>query len=212
MNPESDPRQTRKVSVKRRAADPGTVTSTAAGAAIQQAVERRDRGRRNAAPERGAGATRPVRTVPGGAPTALTLVRVGAVVGLVAVLWQALVGFASWRPVGGDPAACAFAGRVTLDGTPLSQAVIELHPLEGGSGGTPVTVEADDTGGFARPASAGIAPGRYAVVVRSGCLLPRPGAEFGAPVVIPSRYARPGSSPLQVVVSGSTRLDVALRR
>lgn len=210
MNPDLDPRHPRKVSVKRRAADPGTVTSTAAQAAILQAVERRDRKRRAFQPACGAGVAHHARVAPSGTPTALNVVRVLVLAAVVALLWHAVTRRASPHHATGDASTCAVTGTVTWNGRPLSQAVIELHALEGGPDGTPVTVEADDAGAFARPASAGVAPGRYAVVVRSGCILRRPGADVGTPVAIPTRYTRPASSPLQVVVSGSARLDVAL--
>lgn len=221
MNPEhaaSDPRRSRRISFHHRGAESDTATSSAADAAIREALERRDRKRlaRASSPPATVAATlrgRPgSRRPPPAVPHAWTAVRVIVLVGVVAVLWQAVAGLTSGpRVAGHDPAACDFSGTVVLDGRPLVQAVLELHPLDGGSGAS-LSIETDDKGGFARPASHGLAAGRYAVVVRSGCVMPRPGAEVGTPVAIPPRYARPESTPLQVAVAPAARLDLVLTR
>jgi hypothetical protein len=227
MNPvhgPSGPQRQRRVSVRHRGAESDTATSSAADAAIREAIERRHRkrldvaaaspGSAKAAPRnRPGGRTRPG-SAPSAVPHAWTAVRVLVFVGVVGVLWQAVAGVTARRgsKPGSDSGACGFAGTVVFEGRPLAQAVLELHPLDGASSARALSVETDDRGGFARPASHGVAAGRYAVVVKSGCVMPRPGAEFGTPVVIPSRYTRPDSTPLQVAVSAAARLDLVVAR
>lgn len=227
MNPvhgSSDPQRQRRVSVRHRGAESDTATSSAADAAIREAIERRDRKRVAVAPV-ATGAAKPTarnqsggrtrgRVAPSAVPHAWTAVRVLVFVGVVGVLWQAVAGVAARRgsEPGSDPNACGFAGTVVFEGKPLAQAVLELHPLDGGSQARSLSVETDDKGGFARPASHGVAAGRYAVVVKSGCVMPRPGAEVGTPVKIPPRYTRPDSTPLQVAVSAAARLDLVVAR
>lgn len=222
MNPSSfpsDPQRRRRISVRHGGATPETATSSAAEAAIREFVDRRDRRRRGAStgaaprispPD--AVARRPGRGAPSATPHAWRIVRVIVFVAVVAVLWQAVAGFGARRPATHDPSLCGFSGSVVLDGKPLAQGVLEFHPLAGGAGGGPLPVETDDKGGFMRPASHGVAAGRYAVVVRSGCAMPRPGAEVGTSVVIPTRYQRAESTPLQVAVTPSARFDLVMVR
>lgn len=210
MNPATDPHR-RKVSIKRRAADPGTVTSSAAHAAIQQVVDQRE-ARKVVRAVRQSGDPRPSRAAPRGTPVALHAFRVLVFAGIVIVLWQAVAGLIVRRPHGPDPARCGFSGVATLAGKPLAQAMLELHPLEAGSAAVPLPLETDHAGAFSRPASHGVAAGRYAVVVQSGCVMRRPDAEIGTPVAIPARYRRPESTPLQIEVKDSARLDLALTR
>lgn len=221
MNPAhtpSGPQRHRRVSVRHRGADSDTATSSAADAAIREVLERRHRKRNGLAPlPAGADRGEPVgrkrmRSAPSAVPLAWTGVRVAVFLGVVAVLWQAVAGFTARSTGGGDPDACGFAGTLVFEGRPLAQAVIELHPLDAGSGAAPLAVETDDRGGFARPASHGVAAGRYAVVVRSGCVMPRPGAEVGTPVAIPPRYKSPASTPLQIAMPASARLDLVVAR
>lgn len=216
----SDPQRLRKVSIRRRTADPNTLTASAADAALQQVVERRDR-RRLGLPPRpaavqattaSASAVRvraPGRTASSGVPLAWRVFRVLVFVGTTAVLWQAVVGGTSRRSVSVGGTGCDVTGTVVFEGKPLAQAVLELHPRDGGG---PQLIETDDRGGFARPASGGPAAGRHAVVIRSGCVMTWPGAEVGTPVVIPSRYTRPDSTPLEVVVTPAARLEIVLTR
>lgn len=231
MNPTdtpSDPRR-RRVSVRRRAAESSSATASAADSAIQAALDRGHRKRLGmaAAPvsvppaSRGGTGTRPpARQTPSVAPRVWGVVRVLVFVAVVAVVWQGVAGLLAARRGTGAArrgtvaagGACDFAGTVVLDGKPLAQAVIEWHPLDAGPGAAPLAIETDDQGNFARPASHGLAAGRYAVVVKSGCVMPRPGAEFGTPVVIPPRYTRPESTPLQVAVTPSARIDLRVAR
>lgn len=211
MQPTSDSPSSRRLSVKRRGADPGTVTSTAAQDAIQQVIDRRARRRSDAPRVRTADRSLP-RPVPSGVSAARRVIPVIVFVGVVVVLWQAAAGFATPRLAGPDSTLCGFSGAVMFGGRPLAQAVLELHPIGGAAGTAPMLVETDHTGSFTRPASHGVAAGRYAVVVRSGCVMPRPGAEFGQTVVIPTRYLRPESTPLQVAVNPAARLVLELTR
>lgn len=216
----SDPQRLRKVSIRRRTVDPNTLTASAADAALQQVVERRDR-RRLGLPPRPAvvqataasvSAVRvraPVRPTPTGVPLPWRIVRVLVFVSATVVLWQAVVGGTTRRSGSPGGTGCDVMGTVTFEGKPLAQAVLELHPRDGGR---PHLIETDDRGGFARPASGGLVAGRHAVVIRSGCVMPRPGAEVGTPVVIPSRYTRPDSTPLEVVVAPAARIEIVLAR
>lgn len=214
-SPPNDRQIHSKVSVHRRAADPGTVTASAAGAALQHVVEQRERRRQGHASRPGSGSGRCARPTRDRRPTwavpavAWRAARVIVAVGVLAVIGQAVAGVAGRRAGGRDASLCGISGTVVFEGRPLAQAMLELHPL---AGGRPLPVETDDTGGFSRPASSGVACGRYAVVVRSGCLMPRAGAEFGRPVAIPSRYARPDSTPLQIAVSSAARFDLVVAR
>lgn len=216
MNParsSTDPPRHR-ISVRSRGAESDTATSTAADAAIREVLDRRHRKRLAVVSSQaaGVGARRQVQRAPSAVPPAWMAIRVLVFVGVVVVLWQAVTGFTARRGIAADPSACGFAGTVVFEGKPLAQAVLELHPLDGRPGALPVSVETDDQGGFARPASHGVAAGRYAVVIKSGCVMPRPGAEVGKPVTIPPRYLRPDSTPLQVAVAKAARLDLVVAR
>lgn len=216
MNPtrsSADP-QRHRISVRRRGAKSDTASSTAADAAIREVLERRHRKqlRLASSPGTDAAARRQVRRAPSAVSHAWSAVRVLVFVGVVAVLWQAVAEFSARRGSAADSSACGFAGTVVFEGKPLAQAVLELHPLDGGPAAVPVSLETDDQGGFTRPASHGVAAGRYVVVIKSGCVMPRPGAEVGKPVPIPPRYMRPDSTPLQVAVATAARLDLVVAR
>lgn len=219
----SDPARPRRVSVRRRAAQATSASSSAADTAIRDAIERGHRRRLglaaqaagNAPPvSRGAaGVGPPGPRTAGVAPRVWQAVRVLVFAGAVVAVWQGVAGLMAGRRVAvATRGGCEFTGSIVLDGKPLAQAVIEFHPLDGAPGTVPLTVETDDKGTFARSAAHGLAAGRYAVAVRSGCLMPRPDAEVGTPVAIPSRYTRPESTPLQVAVSPAARLDLRVSR
>ena len=76
-----------------------------------------------------------------------------------------------------------------------------------------VKVETDPSGNFLRPAALGVPPGSYAVVVKSGRIMPHPTAEVGQPIRIPARYMSVSSTPFTVeVTKHSSRFDLSLRR
>lgn len=90
------------------------------------------------------------------------------------------------------------AGKVLIDGKPLTQAALEFHAKPGSAGGAASTlrVETDHEGSFQRTAI--VPSGTYAVVVKSGCIMPDPTAEIGRPVRIPAQYTSLASTPLAV--------------
>ena len=206
----SNARSRNRVSIRRRSAEPATATSSAADAAIREVIDRRNHARRGLAVRSGSSASRGSRES-GTHLRDYALRTVAIACGLV-VLWQIAVGVSHFRFGVRDSGGCGFAGTVVFDGKPLAQAVIEFHPLQAGQVSRPLPIETDTHGQFTRTAAHGMAPGRYAVVVKSGCVMPRPDAEVGRPVVIPSRYARADSTPLQVAVAPAARFELVLAR
>jgi hypothetical protein len=106
------------------------------------------------------------------------------------------------------------AGKVVFDGKPLAQASLEFHATGRSGNGGPVSlrVETNHEGVFRRTAAVGFPAGTYAVVVKSGCIMPHPNAEIGRPVRIPARYASVASTPLAVEVKPeASAFDLVLR-
>jgi hypothetical protein len=106
------------------------------------------------------------------------------------------------------------AGKVVFDGKPLAQASLEFHATGRSGNGGPVSlrVETNHEGVFRRTAAVGFPAGTYAVVVKSGCIMPNPNAEIGRPVRIPARYASVASTPLAVEVKPeASPFDLVLR-
>lgn len=197
----SDDRRQR-VSIRRSAAKSATVTSSAADVALQQVLDRRLRKREGRPPA-------PVARTFGSAQSGVTasidrfglpqwLFRV-AVLGFVTFV----LGFAvvAAMPAKGGTRGVAVEGRVLFKGRPLAQAALEFHG-EGANGPVRVAVDTNETGAFRRPLSAGIPSGSYAVIVKSGCVMPNPQAERGTPVRIPAKYTSVQSTPLKVDVTG----------
>lgn len=214
----SDRPVNRRVSIRRRGAVQDTATSSAADLALQQFVERRrcrnryGDGRKPA--RSGVGrALACVSEVVGGSIARLGFanwgVRVSALVLVVAVMVVAVVTHGSR-----EPPRFGLAGSVSFGGRPLAQAILEFHLTGDSPDREPfaLPVETNDKGQFVRPPSAGVPPGRYAVVVRSGCVMPRPDAERGVPIVIPARYQRLDSTPFTVEVPADAPVELLLRR
>jgi hypothetical protein len=90
------------------------------------------------------------------------------------------------------------AGKVLFDGKPLTQAALEFHATHqaDNAGSTTLQVETNHEGAFLRIAA--VPAGTYAVVVKSGCIMPDPTAEIGKPVRIPAKYTSLSSTPLAV--------------
>lgn len=208
-----------RVSLRHRGAVAVSATSSAADAALRQVIDRRHARRlgiaspADAAPaERVFGSSASGRRGPEGKPASRHVAWAVALAGTAAVLWLAVTGIASVGFRGRDSGGCGFAGTVVFDGRPLAQAVIEFHPLEPGQAPRALPIETDTHGQFTRTEAHGVAPGRYAVVVKSGCVMPRPDAEVGRPVAIPPRYVRVDSTPLQVAVAPAARFELVLAR
>lgn len=201
-----DPR--RRISIRHRVKSTQTVTSTAADEALQQVLNRRARKRDGRLDRPGSSSVFGDSVARFGVgPWLFRATLLGAVGG---VLFGA-VAFAMPKP----PERYAVAGKVTLNGRPLAQAVLELQAKTDVPGDGPLTVKLDtnEVGAFHRPSSAGLPAGRYAVVVKSGCIMQRRDAERGVPVQIPAKYKTASSTPFEVDVSGDVAdLELALRQ
>lgn len=90
------------------------------------------------------------------------------------------------------------AGKVLIDGKPLTQAALEFHATSqaAGDAASMLRVETNHEGAFLRTAA--VPTGTYAVVVKSGCVMPSPTAEIGKPVRIPAKYTSLSSTPIAV--------------
>lgn len=202
----------RRVSIRRSAATSSTATSSAADAALQQVLDRRLRTREGRPPA-------PAARMFGSARTgvAASIERFGwpqwlfrvAVLGFVTFV----LGFAvfSSLPGRGGPRRVAVEGTVLFKGRPLAQATLEFHGA-GAHGPFSVSVDTNEMGTFRRPAAVGIPFGEYAVLVKSGCIMPNPRAERGTPVRIPPAYASVDATPLRVKVGeNESRFEFVVR-
>jgi len=209
----------RRISVSRRGTNPTTATSSAADLALARLVD--ERRRRNKYGPAEVPAQSVVGDAIGGVSSLVddSLVRLGvsrrtfAAVAVVAAI--GLVSFAAIRSIPRESNRHELAGNVSFNGRPLAQAVLEFHATGPAEGGEPfyVKVETDPSGEFRRPAALGVPPGSYAVVVKSGRIMPHPDAEVGQPIKIPARYTSVSSTPFTVeVTKHSSRFDLSLRR
>lgn len=128
--------------------------------------------------------------------TGLPLLTIVAVV-LLAASVAAGYWLVSARTGRGAPGT-TIAGKVLIDGKPLTQAALEFHATSQADSGAAamLQVETNHEGAFQRTAAVPV--GTYAVVVKSGCVMPSPSAELGKPVRIPAKYTSLSSTPLAV--------------
>lgn len=124
---------------------------------------------------------------------------VRAIVALV--LLAAFTGAAYWLiapRLGRTAPGTTIAGKVLIDGKPLTQAALEFHATSqaAGDAAAMLRVETNHEGAFLRTAA--VPAGTYAVVVKSGCVMPSPTAEIGRPVRIPAKYTSLSSTPIAV--------------
>ena len=209
-----------RLSVRRRGSAPTSATASAADDAIRQLIDGRrrlnkfgDAAGQPTDPREGlstkARTTRAALpasegswpTLPPGAFKGL------GIAGLVAVL---VVGVSSF--VSGDfQARHGIAGTVQLNGKPLADAVLEFHAL--GDDRPSLVLSTTDVGSFRRPGTSGLPEGSYAVVVKSGYVLPNPSADRGLPARIPDRYLAASSTPLRIKVAAeNTNVKLLLAR
>lgn len=106
------------------------------------------------------------------------------------------------------------SGSVTLDGVPLPQGTVTLHPERGGVPGYG-TIEPDGRFVVKTGRRAGVEPGQYALTVNAAepAVVP---ADGGMPspgrLLVPARYTIAETSGLRYTVQmGDNRIDLALR-
>lgn len=215
----ASPNPGQRISVRRRGAAPTSATASAADEAIRQLIDGRRRlnkfgadasasigqpGTRRLGSElasRDSKAKAKAISAPLVAlPPALTKgIGAAGIAALLAIL------VANVAPGGFQPRR-NITGTVQLNDKPLADAVLEFHA--DGDGRAPIVLSTSDVGSFQRSGQAGLPEGSYAVVVKSGCILPNPSAERGRPVRIPDRYMSAASTPLRVKVAAD---DVSVR-
>lgn len=123
------------------------------------------------------------------------------------VIWLAIL-------VGcGGPHESYVAGSVTLDGEALPGGTIMFHPQAGGPLVTG-TIQEDGSYKLATGATAGLAPGRYVVTVRSFTQIPAPGmtpAQLEAISRAPGRYAEAATSGFSYEIqAGANSIDIEM--
>lgn len=200
-----------RISIRRRGRAPGTGTAVAADEAIQKFIDKR-RLKHLYGGEDDPKYT-PVDAVLATVSESISRFGLGSWLARVVVLVgvSGLLVMAAVHAMPSGRVKHAVNGSVSLGGKPLAQAVLVLHG-NGDSGPVSVTLDTNDQGRFSRPASMELPAGTYAVVIKSGCVMPSPTAEQGMPVKIPVRYTNVVSTPLRIEVaevSGST--DLVLR-
>jgi hypothetical protein len=110
----------------------------------------------------------------------------------------------------------AVAGTVTLNGTPLSEGIIQLDPAQGTKGPT-ASAEISE-GKFSIETSQGPVAGRYQVKVTSHAPVKlQPGEAPGGtpklkPELIPSQYNTKSTLETEVPAGGSQSLDFPLKK
>ncbi|NDC62437.1 MAG: hypothetical protein EBZ59_00250 [Planctomycetia bacterium] len=209
----------RRISVARGTAKPATATSSAADLALARLVENRRRRNTYGSPDSESRSLVGDAVGQFGSLVNESLGGLGiprkAVVATMILATVAVVSVAAFRSIPRPSDRLAIAGNVSFDGRPV-QAVLEFHATTGSAaGGEPFSmrVESDLSGEFHRPATVGVPAGTYAVVVKSGQILPRPDAEVGQPIRIPARYTSVSSTPFRFDVTGqSPKLSLGLRR
>lgn len=200
-----------KISIRRRGRAPGTGTALAADEAIQKFIDKR-RLRHLYGGEEDPKFT-PLDAALSAVHDSVSRFGLGNWLarGFVLVGVAGLLAVAAVQAMPAGIVKHAVAGTVSLGGKPLAQAVLVLHG-NGESGPVSVTLDTNDQGRFSRPASVGLPAGSYAVVVKSGCVMPNPTAERGVPVKIPAKYTNVVSTPLRVeVAEESSSMDLVLR-
>jgi hypothetical protein len=203
--------QNEKISVRRRGRAPGTGTALAADEAIQKFIDKR-RLKHLYGGEEDPRYT-PVDAVLATVNESISRFGLGSWLARAVVLVGVgvLLAVAAVHAMPTGTAKHAVAGSVSLGGKPLAQAVLVLHG-NGESGPVSVTLDTNDQGRFSRPASVGLPAGSYAVVIKSGCVMPSPTAERGVPVKIPAKYTNVVSTPLRLeVAEESSSVDLVLR-
>lgn len=111
-------------------------------------------------------------------------------------------------------------GKVTLKQQPLKEGVIEFVPLGGGAEGSPATKEAGiiNNGEYTIPADAGLAPGRYKVLITSGDSSaaanpdepPGPSGNFVMKDRIPPEFNSKSKVEVEVTDKGPNQFDFAI--
>lgn len=215
----ASPNPEQRISVRRRGAAPTSATASAADEAIRQLIDGRRR-RNKYGIDAAAFAGQPNRRKPGAEPASrdsagkakaigaqrFTLppafTRGAGIAGIVTALAILVVNVApgEFQPRRG------ITGTVELNGKPLADAVLEFHAA--GQAHPAIVLSTSDIGMFRRPGHTGLAEGSYAVVVKSGYIMPSPTAERGLPARIPDRYLAADSTPLRVKVAAE---DVSVR-
>ena len=110
----------------------------------------------------------------------------------------------------------AIGGTVTLDGSPLSQGIIQLEPASGTKG--PVVAGEIGEGKFTIEKSQGPVPGKYKVVIssRPPVKLKEGEAPGGTPKLkpetVPAKYNTQSTLETEVPAGGSSSLEFALKK